>query len=386
MTRTLPLSRPDISEDDIAAVVQVLRTPHLSLGPRVPEFEAAICRYTGARYASAVNSGTAALHLVVRALGIGEGDEVITSPFSFVASANCMLFERAKPVFADIDPVTLNIDPAAIEAAITPKTKAILPVHVFGVPADMPAILEIASRHGIPVIEDSCEALGATLNGRACGTMGIAGTYAFYPNKQMTTGEGGIVVTDDPELDALVKSMRNQGRGTSGAWLQHERLGFNYRLADINCALGISQLARLDEFLAARRYVADLYARHLGGFEEIQLPVYSRPHAEVSWFVYVIRLKSATREARDAFLQHLRSQGVACSNYFSPIHLQPYFREMGYEPGDFPVTEAVADTTVALPFYNRLSEADIKYVASVVGDALYGIGQAAARPVYRSVL
>lgn len=384
--RQIPLSRPDIADADIQAVVDVLRTPHLSLGPKVPEFEAAICRYTGARYATAVNSGTAALHLAVRALGIGEGDEVVTSPFSFVASANCVLFERARPVFADIDPVTMNVDVAAIEKAITPRTKAILPVHVFGVPADMDAILALAARHGLHVIEDACEALGARLDGRACGTMGTAGTFAFYPNKQMTTGEGGVVITDNAALDAEMKSLRNQGRGASGAWLQHERMGFNYRLADINCALGLSQLARIDEFLAARRGVADTYKRHLERFEEIQLPLDAMPGAEISWFVYVIRLKQAGRGERDAFMARLRERGVACNNYFSPIHLQPYFQQMGFAAGDFPITEAIADTTVALPFYNRLSEDDVEYVASVIEDALHGIGQAAARPVHRSVL
>jgi perosamine synthetase len=386
MTRIIPLSRPDISEDDIAAVVEVLRTPHLSLGPKVPEFEAAVCRYTGARHAIAVNSGTAALHLAVKALGIGVGDEVVTSPFSFVASANCMLFEGARPVFADIDPDTLNIDPARIERAITSRTRAILPVHVFGVPADMPAIVDIARRHGLHVIEDACEALGSRLNGKACGTFGAAGTFAFYPNKQMTTGEGGVVITDDTTRADLMRSLRNQGRGASGAWLQHERLGYNYRLADLNCALGISQLARLDRFIEARRRVAETYRRHLARFEELELPLDSAPGADISWFVYVVRLKRSTRTERDRFLELLRARGVACNNYFSPIHLQPYFQQMGYRPGEFPVTEAIADTTIALPFFNRLSEDDVCYVASVIENALYEIGQAAAHSVYRSVL
>jgi perosamine synthetase len=384
--RQIPLSRPDVTEADIDAVVEVLRTPHLSLGPKLPEFEAAVCRYTGARYATAVNSGTAALHLAVRALGIGDGDEVITTPFSFVASANCILFERATPVFVDIDPVTLNIDPRAVEAAITPRTRAILPVHVFGVPADMDAIADVAARHRLHVIEDACEAIGARWKGRSCGTMGDAGTFAFYPNKQMTTGEGGVVITDNPELDAVMKSLRNQGRGAAAGWLQHERLGFNYRLADINCALGLSQLSRIDEILAARARVADTYRRHLARFEQIQLPVDSAPHSDISWFVYVIRLRGASEARRNAFLEHLRARGVACSAYFPPIHLQPYFQDMGYARGRFPLTEAVADTTVALPFFNQLSEDDIRHVASIVEDALYATRQTAAHSLHSSVL
>jgi perosamine synthetase len=366
----IPLSRPDINEADIEAVVSVLRTPQLSLGPRVPEFEEAFCAFTGARHATAVSSGTAALHLAVHALGIGPGDEVITTPFSFVASANCVLFERATPVFVDIDPATLNIDPRAIEAAITPRTKAILPVHVFGVPADMDAIQAIADQHGLSVIEDACEALGGRWRGRACGSMGTAGTFAFYPNKQMTTGEGGVVVTNDQVLDTLIKSLRNQGRDSMGGWLHHERLGFNYRLSDINCALGLSQLARIDGILAARRRVAELYRQQLSEIDEIELPIDSLANADISWFVYVIRLRHAASGQRTAFMEYLRTHGVACANYFEPIHLQPYFRRMGYSPGDFPVSEGVSQRTVALPFFNRLDEHQVIRVADVVRQAL----------------
>jgi perosamine synthetase len=382
----IPLSRPDISEADIEAVVQVMRTAHLSLGPKGPEFEEAICRYTGARFATAVNSGTSALHLAVRALGIRDGDEVVTSPFSFVASANCMLFERATPVFADIDPVTMNIDAEAIERAITPRTRAILPVHVFGLPCNMDRILEIARQHGVFVIEDACEAIGASWRDRSCGTFGDTGVFAFYPNKQITTGEGGVLVTDDDRLDRAFKSLRNQGRGTDGAWLQHERMGYNYRLSDLNSALGLSQLQRLDEILQLRQQVADLYRNHLAAIEEIALPVYEQPHSRVSWFVYVIRLRSATRQVRDRILQQLRAAGIACSNYFSPIHLQPYFQKMGYRAGQFPVTEAVGDSTIALPFYNRLTEADVRVVADALKQALYDTRQEAAHSVSGSVL
>ena len=381
----IPLSRPDISEADIEAVVSVLRTPQLSLGPRVPAFEEALCAYTGARHATAVSSGTAALHLAVHALGIGPGDEVITTPFSFVASANCVLFERATPVFVDIDPATLNIDPGAIEAAITPRTKAILPVHVFGVPADMDAIQAIANRHALLVIEDACEALGGRWRGRACGSIGMAGTFAFYPNKQMTTGEGGAVLTNDETLDALMKSLRNQGRESLG-WLHHERLGFNYRLSDINCALGLSQLARIEEFLAARRRVAELYCQQLAEIDEIELPISRLANADVSWFVFVIRLRHATSGQRVAFMEYLRMHGVACANYFEPIHLQPYFRRMGYNPGDFPVSEGVSERTVALPFFNRLEPDDVTRVVNTVRQALDATAQSRDRSVGRPAL
>ena len=256
----VPLSGPDVGEREIAAVVEVLRDRQLSLGPRLAQFEEAMARYAGSRHAVAVSSGTAGLHLIVHALGIGAGDEVVTTPFSFVASSNCLLFEGATPVFADIDPVTWDMDPAAAEAAITPRTKALLPVHVFGRPCPMPAYNAIAARHGLAVIEDSCEAIGSTIDGKKAGTFGRAGIFAFYPNKQMTTGEGGIVVTDDGELAALLSSLRNQGRGADGNWLAHERLGWNYRIPDILCALGIAQLERLEEFVAARQQVVDLYS------------------------------------------------------------------------------------------------------------------------------
>jgi perosamine synthetase len=370
----IPLSRPDISEADIQAVVNVLRTPSLSLGPKLPEFEAAFCAYTGAAFATATNSGTSALHLAVKALGIGPDDEVITTPFSFVASANCVLFEQARPVFVDIDPITFNLNTDLIEQKITPNTKAILPVHVFGRPADMDAILDIAHRYGLRVIEDACEALGARCCMGHVGTLGDAGAFAFYPNKQMTTGEGGMVVTNDPALDRAFKSLRNQGRSDSGAWLQHERLGFNYRLSDINCALGVSQLGRIDEMLQTRRQVAEKYRRQLADIEALELPVYELPDADLSWFVYVVRLRGFDQPARDEVLESLRSEGIACSNYFSPIHLQPYFQELGYRKGDFPVTELVASSTVALPFYNKLQGDQIGRVGDVLRRALNGDG------------
>ncbi len=361
----IPLSRPDITEHEIKAVTQVLRTPHLSLGPKLAEFEREIAQYAGVRHAVAVNSGTSALHLIIRALGISEGDEVITTPFSFIASANCVLFERARPVFVDIDPKTLNIDPAQIEEKITRKTRAILAVDVFGHPAEWDELTRIAQEHQLKLIEDSAEALGAEYKGRRTSSFGDAAVFAFYPNKQITTGEGGVVLTDNDEIARLCRSLRNQGRGEGDEWLQHERLGYNYRLSDIHCALGLAQLERIEEILQKRERVAQIYNERLACIEEVRTP-YVAPHVKISWFVYVIRLADRyTRADRDRILQGLKARGIGCSNYFSPIHLQPFYRNLfGYEPGDFPITEHVAERTIALPFYNNLTEEQIDSVVS----------------------
>lgn len=370
---TVPLSSPDLTAAERAAVLEVLEGTTLSLGPRLAEFEDAVRRRTGARHAIAVNSGTSALHLCVKAAGIGEGDEVITTPFSFVASANCMLFERATPVFVDIDPGSYNIDTAHLEEAITPRTRAILPVHVFGRPCAMDAILEVAARHRLAVIEDACEAIGAAYHGQPVGTFGDTGVFAFYPNKQITTGEGGVIVTDSEETASLCRSWRNQGRGESGAWLQHERLGYNYRLSDLNCALGTVQMARLDHVLAARASAAARYAEALSErVPEVILPEAPPPGTDISWFVYVVRLQDEySRADRDRVLEYLRSRGIGCNNYFSPIHLQPFYRQMfGYKPGDFPVTEHVADRTIALPFFNQLTDAQIEVVSEALATAV----------------
>jgi perosamine synthetase len=367
----VPLARPDISQDDIDAVVAVLKTPYLSLGPKLPEFERAFADVLGLRHAVAVNSGTSALHLIVRALGLGPGDEMITSPFTFVATANCALFEGAKPVFVDIDEKTWNMDVAKIEAAITERTKLLMPVHIFGRPMPMDEVLGIGRKRGIPVVEDACEALGATYKGRKAGAFGLASTFAFYPNKQITTGEGGMIVTDDDRLADLCRSMRNQGRDPGAGWLAHARLGYNYRLSDINCALGLSQLARLPQFVAARARVADRYIKKLADVDELVMPA---PYADgtMSWFVFVIRLADRfSQKQRDAVLDHLRGQGIGTNNYFSPVHLQPFYRErFGCKPGDLPVTEKIAARTIALPFYNRLSEKDQDLVVKVLKDAL----------------
>ena len=355
--------------------MSVLNGRHLSLGPRVPRFEQNVAEYMGAKFAVAVNSGTSALHLCVKAAGIQPGDIVITTPFSFVASANCILFEQARPVFVDIDPETYNIDPARIEAALDKRTRAILPVHVFGRPCNMPAVMEIARTHQLAVIEDACEAIGARVAGRRAGTFGDTGVFAFYPNKQMTTGEGGMIVTDSERTAALCRSWRNQGRAADGGWLQHERLGYNYRLSDINCAIGIEQVRRLPQILAARARVAQMYntaLARIGGIH--RLPITERG-CEISWFVYVVRLADEfTQEDRDTVLDKLRERGVACSNYFSPIHLQPFYREMfGYRYGDFPVTERVAERTIALPFFNSLAESEVEYVAQALEHAVAGL-------------
>jgi perosamine synthetase len=367
----VPLSNPDISKADIDAVVKVLKSPRLSLGPKLVEFEKAFARYVGMAHAVAVNSGTSALHLVVRALGVGPGHEMITSPFTFVATSNCALFEGAEPVFVDIDEETWNMDVTKIEAAITKKTRLLMPVHIFGRPMEMDRVMKIARRHELPVVEDACEALGATYKKRKVGTFGVASTFAFYPNKQMTTGEGGMIVTDDERIAGLAKSMRNQGRDPNAGWLAHARLGYNYRLADINCALGVTQLARIEKFIAARQRVAERYIRKLSQVEELVMPAPYR-EGRLSWFVFVIRLADRfTARHRDAVMAHLSSRGIGTNNYFSPVHLQKFYREQfGYRPGDFPVTEKIAARTIALPFHNRLTPKDQDLVIATLKAAI----------------
>lgn len=363
MTQEISLSAPDITEAEIQAVVEVMRTPRLSLGPRVPEFEQAFVERLGVRHAIACNSGTSALHLIWRAMGIGAGDEVITTSFSFIASSNSIMFEHGRPVFVDVDPDTWQIDHRQIEAAITPRTRAIMPVDVFGSIPDMDAISAIAARHKLRVLEDSCEALGSTYKGRKAGTLADAAAFGFYPNKQITTGEGGMIVTDDDTIALRCRSMRNQGRDPDAGWLAHARLGFNYRLPDINCAIGVVQMRRLEEILSRRARVAAWYSARLRDERRIRLQKIPAD-VHMSWFVFVVRLSDEYSQAdRDRMMDALRGRGIGCNNYFTPIHLQPFYGEaFGCRAGDLPRTEALAGRTIALPFHNGLTEGDVERV------------------------
>ena len=365
------LSRPDITEKEIEAVIDVLRSPNLSLGPKLAGFEQALAGYVGRKRAVAVNSGTSGLFLCMLALGIGPDDEVVTTPFTFAASATSIMAAGARPVFVDIDPVSLNVDPAKIEPAITERTKAVLPVEVFGNPAGFDTICQIAREHNLPVIEDSCEALGSALNGKMAGTFGKMSVFGFYPNKQITTGEGGMILTDDDALADMCVSLRNQGRGKDAGWLAHERLGYNYRLSDINCALGIAQLSRIDEIKANRRQVAEWYRRMLSGDQRLIVP--DEPSGcDMSWFVFVVRLaENFTIEQRDRILQQMRSRNIQVSNYFPPVHLMPFIaNKYGHKSGDFPIAESASARTIALPFHNHLTKEQIDTVCTTLKQLL----------------
>jgi len=355
----IPLARPVLGEREEQLVLDVLRSGRLSLGPLLAKFERAFAERVGARFASAVSSGTAALHLAVRAVGVSDGDEVITSPFSFAASANVAVYERARPVFADIDPVTLNLDPEAAAAAVTERTTALLPVHIFGYPAEMEAF----ERLGIPIVEDACEALGAVYpDGRPVGGRGHPTAFGFYANKQITTGEGGMLTVGDPELKERVDSERNQGRAPDLDWLDHDRLGFNYRLSDIACALGLAQLERLESLLAGRARVAALYRQALAGIDGLQLPCPDRGGSRRGWFVFVVQLPRAAD--RDAVVRALAEHGIPSKPYFPAVHLMSYYRErFGYREGEFPVCEDVAARSLALPFFPEMSEGQVARVA-----------------------
>jgi perosamine synthetase len=371
----IPLSSPDIDESDIAAVCEVLRTSQLSLGPKLAAFEESIANYVGVSNVAAVNSGTSALHLSLEALGITEGDEVIVPSFTFIAVANTVRYARAVPVFVDIDPDTLNINPQLIEPAITGRTKAIIVVHTFGVPADINEIREVARAHGIAIIEDACEALGAEYFGRKVGGLGDAAAFGFYPNKQMTTGEGGAVVTANPRLIEKVKTLRNQGAGRPESWLAYTEIGFNYRISDINCALGISQLARLDAILACRETLARGYDARLASVPALRRPALALPNRKISWFVYVVRLEEQfTRNDRDQIIQEMRSIGIAVGRYFAPIHLQPAYRTSRSSKLSFPETEKAAGHSLALPFHNRLRDVEVDEVCEKLSSLVCRFG------------
>jgi perosamine synthetase len=377
MPGEIPLSRPDITDLEESLVLTALRSGRLSIGPMVEQFEKLVATRAGCRHGVAVNSGTSGLHLVLLSLGIGPGDEVVTTPFSFIASSNCILMVGAKPVFVEVCPKTLNMDPARVQAAIGPRTKAILAVETFGNPAYMDQYAAIAARHELALIEDSCEALGTTYKGRPCGSFGRAGVFGFYPNKQITTGEGGMIVTDDHRLADLCRSMRNQGRpigwtaavggAPTGSWLKHERLGYNYRLPELNAALGVAQMRRLDELLEKRTRLAERYVSRLAGHPHLMMPTLD-PHSVMSWFVFVVRLSpSFTGEERDRVIAGLRRHEIGAADYFPCIHLQPFYRELlGTRPGQFPIAESVSQRTIALPFYGDMTDREVDLVCQAL--------------------
>jgi perosamine synthetase len=381
----IPMSSPDLTDADRQAVMDVINTPILSMGKYTTAFEKTFCALTGAKHAISVNSGTAGLHLCVRAAGISPGDLVITTPFSFVASSNVLLFENAIPIFVDIDPRTGNIDPDLVAEAAKniekylprkmsrvegqKSLKAILPVDVFGQPADMDAINAVAEGHGLIVIEDSCEALGATYKGRQAGTLGDYGVFAFYPNKQITTGEGGVIITDDDNAANLMRALRNQGRAPGDTWLQHTYLGYNYRIDEMSAALGASQMKRLDELISKREQVAAWYKARLSEIAGVEIPFVESSTTRMSWFVYVIRFDK--KIDRDEIAKRLEARGVPVRPYFLPIHLQPYMAErFGYQEGDFPVTEDLGKRGLAIPFSGVMTEEQVDTVCTVLRDVL----------------
>lgn len=365
----LDLARPEIGPEEERLVVEVLRSGRLSLGPVLEKFERDFAAWLGVEDAIAVSSGTAGLHLGVRALGWGPGDEVVLSPFTFVASANCLLYEGVKPVFADIDPVSLNLDPAAAEAAVGEKTVGLLPIDIFGQPADLPAFERIASDHGLAILEDSCQALGAIdSEGRKVGSRGNVSTFAFYANKQMSTGEGGMVIPADSGMAEVMRSERNQGRAIDMDWLDHDRLGFNYRMSDVTAAIGVAQVARLDQLLAGREEVARLYLDRLAAIPGLELPAPDQAPARRSWFVFPVRLPEGVD--RDGVIRQLGEQGVPAKAYLPSIHLFPHLADFGYREGQFPVAESVAARSMALPFHAGLDEGDIDRVGTALAAAL----------------
>ncbi|MBT17923.1 MAG: polysaccharide biosynthesis protein [Dehalococcoidia bacterium] len=389
--RQIPMASPDISAEEISAVKNVLQTSRLSQGPQVESFELLVADYVGAKHAVAVSSGTAALHLSVIAAGVEDGDLVITTPFSFVASSNVLLYERAVPVFVDVDPFTFNIDPKQVLEAIKDlssssnmrnkwlppklrnqklgKAKSILAVDVFGQPAEMDQLKTIARDYDLSLIEDSAEAIGSRYEGRPAGNLGDVGIFAFYPNKQITTGEGGVAVTDNDEWASLFRSLRNQGRDVFDGWLGHSRLGYNYRLNELSAAIGVSQMNRIEKILSKRNQVANLYSHYLAEINGVNPPQISKKTTKMSWFVYVVRLNSGID--RDGVVSKLLERGIPSRPYFPSIHLLPFYREkFGFESGDFPISEEISSQTIALPFYTSMNEQEIATVCEALDQIL----------------
>jgi len=372
----IPLSRPDITLKEKEAVIEVLNTPNLSLGPKIPEFERIVAEFVDVKYAVAMSSGTSVLHTIIRSLQIGKGDYVLTTPFSFISTSNCLLYEGAEPIFVDIDEETYNLDPEKVEETylslhpnIRRKVRAVIYVDVFGVPADGYRFEELGEKYNIKIIEDSAEALGSTFKNRKCGSFGDAGLFAFYPNKQITTGEGGILVTNDKNLANLARSLRNQGRENESGWLQHTRLGYNYRMSDINAALGIAQIYRINEIVEKRRRVKQTYEKYFQEFFNKGIIICQKELKDsiTSTFVYVLRLSDEfDKILRDKLLKYLNKNGIQCSNYFTPIHLQPFYQNLGWRYGDFPITEKVSERTIALPFFSNLKEDKISYIYDMI--------------------
>ena len=384
------MSSPDLTDAERQAVLEVVNTPNLAMGPKIDAFEAAFRAYAGSRCALSVNSGTSGLHLCVRAAGVQAGDIVLTTPFSFVASTNVILFERAIPVFVDVDPQTGNMDPILAAQAVHDlmageaaarkwlprqgapadgRLKALLPVDVFGQPADFDALTPIAQEYRLKIIEDSCEALGAKYKGRTAGMLGDFGVYAFYPNKQITTGEGGLIVTNDEKAGAYMMALRNQGRDPGDTWLQHTHLGYNYRMDEMSAALGVVQMSRLEHLLTTRQRVADWYAKYLSGIEGVEPPYIHPNTTRVSWFVYVIRFTAGID--RDRMAKQLKERGIPVRPYFLPIHLQPYMvKQFGYREGDYPVTEDLGNRGLALPFSGKMTEEQVSFVCSTIRELI----------------
>jgi len=362
----IQMSAAEINHDDIKALLNVLKSGRLALGPKAKEFEEMMAEYIGVKYAISVSSGTAALHILVRALDIGLGDEVLVPSFTFISSVNAILYERAKPVFVDIEPETYNLDPEDLAKKVTPKTKAIMAVDVFGHPAEWDEILRVADKYNLKVIDDSCEALGAEYKGKKIGQFGNAAAFAFYPNKQITTGEGGIIVTNDENIASLARSMRNQGRGEMGAWLEHEILGYNYRMDEMSAALGVSQLKKLEVFLQKRERVARMYTEKIKDLGWIRPPIV-KPYVRMSWFVYVVTLERGLD--RDYFIKELEKRGIPARGYFAAIHTQPYIKKyIDEDIPELPVTEDIARRTLALPFHNNLKEEEVDIVVEALKD------------------